>query len=100
MGRMECVVQPTDPRYRSEVGARGDAHRRPHPFPEGSSCVVSAASSEAEVGRRVGMIAEPIVIRGKTFVPEKGSHSPDGHACVMEMGAYLAGEEWSGHPKC
>ena len=43
---------------------------------------------------------EPIVIRGKTFKPEAGSHAPNGRACVMEMAAYMANEPWSDHPKC
>ena len=43
---------------------------------------------------------EPIVIRGKTFTPDSGSHDPNGKACVMEMAAYMAGEPWSDSPKC
>ncbi|MGH7722080.1 MAG: hypothetical protein ACRENL_04485 [Candidatus Dormibacteria bacterium] len=29
-----------------------------------------------------------------------GSHSPDGEMCVMEMVAYVAGEEWTDRPRC
>ena len=29
-----------------------------------------------------------------------GRHDPDGAMCVMEAVAYVAGEEWSDHPKC
>ncbi len=43
---------------------------------------------------------ETIVIRGKTFIPDAGSHQPDGKACVMELVSYMAGEKWSDHPKC
>ena len=46
------------------------------------------------------MTPQTIVIRGKEFVPEAGSHQPDGHACVMEMAAYMANEPWSDAPKC
>ncbi len=35
-----------------------------------------------------------------TFRLERGSHLPDGAACVMEAVAYLAGEPWSDHPIC
>jgi len=42
----------------------------------------------------------PIIIRGKTFTPDSGSHDPNGKACVMEMAAYMAGEPWSDSPKC
>ena len=27
---------------------------------------------------------EPVVIRGKAFTPDDGSHSPNGEACIME----------------
>jgi hypothetical protein len=36
----------------------------------------------------------------ETFQLERGSHSPDGRACIMEAAAYIAGEPWSDHPKC
>jgi hypothetical protein len=29
-----------------------------------------------------------------------GGHSPDSTFCVMEAVAYVAGEDWSDHPKC
>nr|MBA2643594.1 hypothetical protein [Actinomycetota bacterium] len=35
-----------------------------------------------------------------TLVLEHGSHEPDGHFCVMEATAYIAGEPWSDKPKC
>jgi len=36
----------------------------------------------------------------KEFVPEAGSHSPDGKACVMEAVSWLADERWSDAPEC
>ena len=36
----------------------------------------------------------------ETFQLERGAHSPDGKACVMEAVAYIAGESWSDHPEC
>lgn len=30
----------------------------------------------------------------------RGSHSPDSQFCVMEAVAFVAGEDWSDHPKC
>ena len=35
-----------------------------------------------------------------TFQLERGSHPPDGVACIMEAAAYVAGESWSDHPEC
>jgi hypothetical protein len=31
---------------------------------------------------------------------DRGSHDPNGAACVMEAVAYVAGEPWSDHPQC
>jgi hypothetical protein len=36
----------------------------------------------------------------ETFQLERGSHSPDGKACIMEAAAYISGEPWSDHPEC
>ena len=30
----------------------------------------------------------------------RGSHSPDGHMCLMEAVAYVAGEDWTDSPEC
>src|SRR6266571_4450046 len=48
---------------------------------------------------------QPVEIRSitgvtKLFIPEAGSHSPDGKACVMEMVSWLRGEPWSASPDC
>lgn len=55
-------------------------------------------ASNAELKER--NVISPIVIRGKEFIPEAGSHDPNGTACIMEMAAYMAGEPWSDAPKC
>ena len=34
------------------------------------------------------------------LILDRGSHSPDGKACVMEAVAYVAREKWSDNPKC
>ncbi len=46
------------------------------------------------------MTLAPIQIRGHEFIPEKGAHSQNGKACVMELVAYWANEPWSDHPAC
>ena len=36
----------------------------------------------------------------RTVKLDRGAHSPDGEFCFMEAAAYIAGEEWTDHPKC
>jgi hypothetical protein len=43
-------------------------------------------------------IVNPLDLDSLTL--DKGAHDPGAAMCVMEAVAYVAGEEWSDHPKC